>query len=256
MCILAGCDYIPEFEKIAAKTAGKLIKKYKNFTIVTNGRDVKLKLKRRNDIDDTSKLKVLEMCILAGCDYIPEFEKITAKTADKLIKKYKNFTTVTNGRDVKLKLKRRNDIDDTSKLKVAQVFRNAIKAFTYQQVYDPATRTCKRSCDKDLRLSTELFFNFQIMYKFDVPNRRCDHYAINRLRDCEHFKDFTKKQVLEMCILAGCDYIPEIEKIVAKTGSKLIKKYKNFTAVINGRDVKLKLKRRNDIDDTSKLKVA
>ncbi|KAL6194185.1 hypothetical protein ACLB2K_035269 [Fragaria x ananassa] len=168
------------------------------------------------------------MCILAGCDYILEFEKIAAKTAKKLIKKYKNFTIVTNGRDVKLKLKWRNDIDDTSKLKVAQVFRNAIKAFTYQQ----------------------------IMYKFDVPNRRRDHYAINRLRDCEHFKDFTKKQVLEMCILAGCDYIPVFEKTAAKTAGKLIKKYKNFTVVTNGSDVKLKLKRRNDIDDTSKLKVA
>ncbi|KAL6185527.1 hypothetical protein ACLB2K_041660 [Fragaria x ananassa] len=94
---------------------------------------------------------VLEMCILAGYDYIPEFEKIDAKTADNLIKKYKNFTAVTNGRDVKLKLKRKNDIDDTSKFKVATVFRNAIKAFTYQQVYDLATRTCKRLCDKYLR---------------------------------------------------------------------------------------------------------
>ncbi|XP_004304757.1 PREDICTED: exonuclease 1-like [Fragaria vesca subsp. vesca] len=83
------------------------------------------RLTRMNsDYEAFSKKKLLEMLIIVGCDYMPN------------VIMYEKNLKVTNGKG-----KTQNS---TSKTEILQHFERAILAFTFQQVYDPTSKTCKR----------------------------------------------------------------------------------------------------------------
>ncbi|KAM5582267.1 exonuclease 1-like, partial [Rosa sericea] len=90
-----------------------------------------------------TKKMLLEMCIMIGCDYLPNLQGIGITKAGDAIKESKTFPNIILYRK-NIKLRIEADKFETNKPKILEEFEKAIKAFTYQQVYDPDSHTCER----------------------------------------------------------------------------------------------------------------
>ncbi|XP_061999644.1 exonuclease 1-like [Rosa rugosa] len=99
-----------------------------------------------DDYKDFSQKKLLEMAIMIGCDYLPNLAGIGISKAYKEIMEQENYKNVIawSKRELVLKTGVRNTQDTTFRPAILQNFQMAILAFTYQQVYNPESRTCER----------------------------------------------------------------------------------------------------------------
>ncbi|KAK9927204.1 hypothetical protein M0R45_024400 [Rubus argutus] len=50
-----------------------------------------------------------------------------------------------------------------------------------------------------------------IIYRLNIKTEMYKYYSLSRLNELEDYKDFTDKKLLEMCIMTGCDYLPNME---------------------------------------------
>ncbi|XP_061990575.1 exonuclease 1-like [Rosa rugosa] len=71
-----------------------------------------------------------------------------------------------------------------------------------------------------------------VIYKLDVNTQMCKHYSFDRLKDHHLYGTFTKKMLLEMCIMIGCDYLPNLQGIGIQKAGDAIKESKTFANII------------------------
>ncbi|XP_061999643.1 exonuclease 1-like [Rosa rugosa] len=95
---------------------------------------------------DFSQKKLLEMAIMIGCDYLPNLAGIGIRKAYDEIMEQKHYENVIAWSKKKLVLSTGvgNKQDTTSRSEILLYFQRAILAFTYQQVYNPESKTCER----------------------------------------------------------------------------------------------------------------
>ncbi|KAK9914692.1 hypothetical protein M0R45_038454 [Rubus argutus] len=105
------------------------------------------RLKEKNDAYKKFTPKMLmEMCIMIGCDYLPNMKGIGISKAHEEITKWGNYNDAIILTERKMELRTGLGPKDlkTEKREIIQIFEKAIMAFTYQLVYNPMPETCER----------------------------------------------------------------------------------------------------------------
>jgi exonuclease-1 len=73
----------------------------------------------------------------------------------------------------------------------------------------------------------------KILFKLNPSTGAAQEYAYDRLPQLKDMKNWDLARFREVCILAGCDYLPNIPKIGLKTAFKLIQRYTDIDQVRN-----------------------
>ncbi|XP_004298612.1 PREDICTED: exonuclease 1-like [Fragaria vesca subsp. vesca] len=94
---------------------------------------------------------LLEMCIIIGCDYLPNLEGTGKSRASDAVLKRPSYIDLIPYYENPLKLRIGAEKYETCKEVILKEFQKAIKAYTYQQVYDPDSHTCERLSHMDLK---------------------------------------------------------------------------------------------------------
>lgn len=102
------------------------------------------RLNELEDYKDLTDKKLLEMCIMAGCDYLPNMENIGIRKGYDEIVQWESYAEILRKTKTELKLRTETEAFEKNKQKIERSFEKAILAFTYQQVYDPMSQTCER----------------------------------------------------------------------------------------------------------------
>ncbi|KAL6122947.1 hypothetical protein ACLB2K_075471 [Fragaria x ananassa] len=98
-----------------------------------------------DDYKNFSKEKFLEMSIMIGCDYLPKLTSIGIEKAHEMITKHQSYKKVINrAENLVLATGVEKTQNTTSRPVIQKYFEMAILAFTYQQVYDPESKSCQR----------------------------------------------------------------------------------------------------------------
>ena len=84
------------------------------------------------------------MCIMVGCDYLPNIENLRIRKVYDEIVQWESYTEILKKTKTELKLRTETEAFEKNKQKIERSFEKAILAFTYQQVYDPISQTCER----------------------------------------------------------------------------------------------------------------
>ncbi|TVU34906.1 hypothetical protein EJB05_16762 [Eragrostis curvula] len=90
----------------------------------------RLERNRELDFNGFTKLMLLEMCILSGCDYLPSMPGMGVKRAHGLIQKYRCHEKV---------IKHLRYTSGSVPRQYEEKFKKAIWAFQFQRVYDPSS---------------------------------------------------------------------------------------------------------------------
>lgn len=100
----------------------------------------------KNEYKKFTPKMLLEMCIMVGCDYLPNMKGIGISKAREEITKWGNYYNAIILTERKMELRTGLAPKDlkTDRREIIPIFQKAIMAFTCQLVYNPISETCER----------------------------------------------------------------------------------------------------------------